>query len=85
MKTDSLLTLTTEMEHTQYGDDAMKINTENTLWQTIEKEHMEANAGESITDEEWEMFVNRLQNAFADEVSELALEFWRDYDPADWD
>ena len=49
------------------------------LWQAIEKEHMEANAGVSITDEEWEMFVDALQDAFADEVSLLALEFWRDY------
>jgi|TARA_R100000479_G_C6274010_1_gene160536 ubiquinone biosynthesis protein UbiJ len=49
------------------------------LWQTIEKEHIESMTGESITDEEWEMFVNALQDAFADEVSALALEFWRDY------
>ena len=55
------------------------------LWQAIEKEDMEANARESITDEEWELFVNRLQDTFADEVSELALNFWRLYDPADWE
>ena len=53
------------------------------LWQIIEKEHMENMTGETITDKEWELFVIRLQDIFADEVSELALEIWRDYDPAD--
>ena len=61
------------------------MNTENTLWQTINKEHMETNTGQAITDEEWRVFVDRLQDAFADEVSELATEFWNDYDPADWE
>ena len=55
------------------------------LWQIIEKEHMEKMTGKSITDEEWELFVKRLQPAFADEVSELALEMWAEYDPLFWE
>lgn len=58
--------------------------TNNTLWQWIDKEHMEMNTGETITDEEWELFVHRLQDAFADEVSQLATEFWNGYDSKDW-
>ena len=61
------------------------MSTENTLWQTINKEHMESNTGQTITDEEWRVFVDRLQNAFANEVSELATEFWYEYDPKDWE
>ena len=61
------------------------MNTDNTLWQYIKKEHMEANTGQTITDEEWELFVDRLQSAFADEVSQLACGFWNDYDPSDWE
>ena len=55
------------------------------LWQTIEKEHMESMTGKNITDEEWELFAMRLQPAFADEVSELALEMWAEYDPSFWE
>lgn len=55
------------------------------LWQEIEKEHIEKMAEESITDEEWELFVKRLGLLFADEVSALALEFWRDYDASYWE
>ena len=47
-----------------------------TLWQYIDKEHMKMNTGETIKDEEWELFVDRLQDKFADEVSELARDFW---------
>ena len=61
------------------------MNTENTLWQCIAKEHMEMNTKETITDMEWRVFVERLQDAFANEVSELALEFWNEYDPMDWE
>ncbi len=55
------------------------------LWQAIEKEDIESMAGENITDEEWELFVKRLGLLFADKVSELALEFWRDYDASYWE
>ncbi len=58
---------------------------EGCLWQYITKEHMEVNTGQTITDEEWELFVERIQNPFADEVSQLATEFWNDYDPKDWE
>jgi hypothetical protein len=46
------------------------------LFQTIEKEHMEMNAKCKISDVDWEYFVEQFQNAFADEVSELALTYW---------
>lgn len=48
------------------------------LWQTIAKHHMEANTKETITDEEWELFLGYFQDAFADEVSRLATAYWRD-------
>lgn len=54
---------------------------ENTLWQYITKEHMEANTGQTIADEEWELFVDRLQDAFAREASQLAAEYWYEYYP----
>ena len=55
------------------------------LYQSINKEHMESYTGQTITDEEWRVFVDRLQDSFANEVSELATEFWNDYDPMDWE
>jgi len=48
------------------------------LYQYIDKEHMEMLAGETISDEKWESFVDKVQDAFADEVSELARSFWFD-------
>ena len=63
----------------------MKIQIGTALWQTIEKKHMEDMTGETITDEEWELFVKRLGSLFAGEVSKLALEFWRDYDAKYWE
>lgn len=48
------------------------------LWQVINKQHMESNAKETITDEEWELFLDYFQNAFANEVSQLATDFWKD-------
>lgn len=56
-----------------------------TLWQYIEKEHMEMNTGEDIKDDDWELFIHRLQDTFADEVSQLATEFWVGYRPSDWE
>ena len=61
------------------------MNTDNTLWQMINKEHMETNTGQTITDEEWRVFVDRLQDSFANEVSELATEYWNEYDPTFWE
>ena len=62
-----------------------------TLWQYIEKVHIEhmilvcSNDGmhrkddeEPISDEEWELFIHTFQDAFANEVSVLALEYWND-------
>ena len=46
---------------------------------------MESHTGQTITDEAWEVFVNRTQDGFAEEVSQLAFEFWNDYDPMDWE
>jgi len=54
------------------------VDTRNALWQVITKEHMEQNVGESITDEEWEAFVEQFGSAFSEEVSELANEYWRE-------
>tara|TARA_R100000406_G_scaffold23452_3_gene14913 strand:+ start:2193 stop:2393 length:201 start_codon:yes stop_codon:yes gene_type:complete len=50
-----------------------------TLWQYIKKEHMEMNTNETITDEQWELFIHGVQDSFADEVSRLASDFWRDW------
>jgi len=49
-----------------------------TLWQYIEKEHIENMADESITDEEWELFIRSFLDAFGNEVSGIALEFWNE-------
>ena len=52
----------------------------NTLWQYIDKEHMEMNTDETITDEQWELFIRRYQVPFADEVSQLATEYWNSFE-----
>ena len=51
-----------------------------TLWQYIEKEHIKQmmDDEEPISDEEWELFIHSFQDAFANEVSVLALEYWND-------
>lgn len=51
-----------------------------TLWQYLEKEHIEQmiDDEEPISDEEWELFIHTFQDAFANEVSVLALEYWND-------
>lgn len=64
-----------------------------TLWQYLEKEHIECMLDDEdyedeegnivykaakISDEEWEMFLHYFQNAFGDEVSGLALRYWND-------
>ena len=57
-----------------------------TLWQYIEKEHMEDMMNDEdeegnqilISDEEWELFLRWFQNAFGDEVSGIALQYWND-------
>ena len=46
------------------------------LYQYINKEHMEKMTEETISDEDWELFVHNVQDTFADEVSELARSFW---------
>ena len=57
------------------------MNLKNTLWQYITNEHMEANTGQTITDEEWELFLDRMHDAFGNEVSQLATDYWFRYSP----
>lgn len=53
-----------------------------TLWQYIEKEHMEMMISDeeetTISDEEWELFIRSFQDAFGNEVSGIAHEYWKD-------
>lgn len=60
-----------------------------TLWQYIEKEHIEDMMDDEdyqdeegnqlpISDEEWEMFLRWFQNDFGFEVSGIALQYWND-------
>ena len=51
----------------------------NTLWQYLEKEHLDPE--NEITDEQWIEFVNDCEDSFADKVSQLGheyLAYWRD-------
>ena len=48
----------------------------NKLYQTIEKGHMEQMIGEEIDDKEWVAFCERFIDAFAEEVSRLAKDYW---------
>ena len=48
----------------------------NKLYQTIEKEHMEQMTGQEISQKEWLGFVARFEDAFAEQVSELARVYW---------
>lgn len=56
--------------------DYWMVDTRDALWQVIAKEHMERNLKETISDEEWEAFIERFQSPFAEEVSELAMKYW---------
>tara|TARA_B100001094_G_scaffold315169_1_gene354854 strand:- start:185 stop:433 length:249 start_codon:yes stop_codon:yes gene_type:complete len=51
-----------------------------TLWQYIEKRHMESMTDDKrpIVMKEWELFIHTFQDAFAHEVSILALDYWND-------
>ncbi len=60
-----------------------------TLWQYIEKEHIEMMMDDEdyqdeegnqlpISDEEWELFIRSFQDAFGNEVSGIALQYWND-------
>ena len=46
------------------------------LWQFIEKRHIEEMCGEKISDDEWYLFVEAFQDGFANDVSQLAVEYW---------
>ena len=46
------------------------------LFQAINKWHMEHMAGEKIDDEEWIAFCEKFQDAFAEDVSLLAKQYW---------
>jgi len=50
--------------------------TKGRLWQTIAANHMEWMTKEDIDPKEWDAFVRTFNDAFADEVSELARIFW---------
>ncbi len=50
------------------------------LYQTIEKEHMEWMTRKKIDDEEWNAFCDYFIDAFAEEVSRLAKEYWSERD-----
>jgi hypothetical protein len=52
----------------------------NKLYQTIEKKHMEKITGQEIDDKEWNAFVARFEDAFAEQVSELATAYWDERD-----
>jgi len=46
------------------------------LWQFIEKHHIEDIGGKKIRDVEWYLFVEVFQDGFANQVSQLAWEYW---------
>ena len=58
------------------SNDYWMVDTRDALWQVITKEHMERNLKATISDEEWEAFIERFQSPFAEEVSELAISYW---------
>ena len=60
-------------------------NRDNYLWQYIAKHHMETMRRETITDEAWEEFVHRQGGLYGEACSRLALEFWIEYDPEDFE
>jgi hemerythrin-like domain-containing protein len=47
----------------------------NSLWQYIEKDHIDSNIKKSV----WENFVASNQDKFAERVSEIAEELWENY------
>ena len=63
----------------------MTIDTTDKLYQYISKEHMEKMTEKTISNEDWELFVHNVQDTFADEVSELARDFWTTYCPKDFE
>jgi len=51
---------------------------EHSLWQKIEKRHIEIMTKETISDEEWITFVEQHEHAFAEEASILAETYWNE-------
>ena len=47
------------------------------LWQTVAKEHLDPR--NKLTDEQWQVFVDSNQDAFAEQVSELADTYFREH------
>lgn len=47
------------------------------LWQTVSKEHLDPR--NKLTDEQWQVFVDSNQDAFAEQVSELADTYFREH------
>ena len=47
-----------------------------TLFQYFTKEHFENNQGITISDSEWERFVDECNGVFADACGEMATEVW---------
>jgi len=58
------------------NNDNLPKNKDNLLWQTISKENIEEMTDEKITDEEWDEFIEKKQDWFANFVSQLARETW---------
>lgn len=49
------------------------------LYQYLHKVHMELMLGRKISDDTWALFLRDRQDAFADEVSELAREYFTEW------
>lgn len=48
----------------------------NTLWQYLEKEHLDID--DEMTDEQWELFVNDYNDSFADTVSNIGHDLFKE-------
>lgn len=55
----------------------MEIILENTLWQSLKKEHLDTE--NVLSEEEWVDFVDKYGNAFAGLCSEIGLELYYKY------
>ena len=58
------------------NNDNLPKNKANLLWQSISKENIEEICDEKITDEEWDEFIEKKQDWFANLGSQLAREAW---------
>jgi len=58
------------------GLNRMKIP-KNTLWQYLEKEHLDSD--NKLTNEQWNTFVEKNNNSFAEICSEVGQELFNDF------